>query len=88
MEDTIDRTRGLEDAVRGRLATHLHDGPIQRLTAVALTLDLFVMRLDGGDLAGAREYAEQARRDLATEMTSLRTLMTELRSPVLDEGSR
>ncbi len=45
-------------------------------------------RLDSGDVAGAREYAEQARRDLTTEMTSLRTLMTELRSPMLDEGSR
>jgi len=88
MEHTRDRATELEDAVRGRLATHLHDGPIQRLTAVALTLDLFVMRLDGGDVAGAREYAEQARRDLGTEMASLRALMTELRSPVLGEGSR
>jgi signal transduction histidine kinase len=73
---------------RVRLATQLHDGPIQRLTAVALTLDLFAMRLDAGDVAGAREYAEQARSDLAVEMTALRNLMTELRAPVLDEATR
>jgi signal transduction histidine kinase len=73
---------------RLRLATDLHDGPIQRLTAVALKLDLFAMRLDAGDLDGAREYAEQARHDLAGEMTALRNLMTELRAPALDDVNR
>jgi signal transduction histidine kinase len=73
---------------RQRLARTLHDGPIQRLTAVALMLDLFVMRLDQGDLGGAREYAEQARVDLAREMTALRNVMTELRTSALDEAVR
>ena len=70
------------DQERQRLARMLHDGPIQRLTAVALTLDLFVMRLESGDVAGAQEYAEQARDDIAREMTALRNVMSELRTPV------
>ena len=73
---------------RLRLARDLHDGPIQRMTAIALTLDLLTMRLDGGDVAGAREYGEQARVALAGEMTALRALMSDLRTPALEGESR
>jgi signal transduction histidine kinase len=88
VEEPVDDDSSIAHEERLRLARILHDGPIQRLTAVALTLDLFAMRLDQGDLAGAREYAEQARADLGREMTALREVMTGLRAPTLDEALR
>jgi signal transduction histidine kinase len=73
-------------AERRRVATELHDGPIQRLTATAFTLDLLTNALGRGEPDAANELALRIRDQLATEMTSLRRLMTELRPPVLDEG--
>ena len=80
--------RGVEsaEAERRRVATDLHDGPIQRLTATAFTLDLLTNALRRGELEAANDLAFRIRDQLATEMTSLRRLMTELRPPLLGEG--
>ncbi|SRR5581483_809185 len=81
------RTARSAQAERRRIATDLHDGPIQRLTATAFTLDLLTNALGHGELDAANELAFRIRTQLATEMTSLRRLMTELRPPVLDDGA-
>jgi len=85
-ERLLARTLEVAEHERMRVAVNLHDGPIQRLTAVTLRLDLLASRLRKGDVAGAQEHADQARTDLAGEMSAIRRLMTELRPPVLDEG--
>jgi signal transduction histidine kinase len=81
------RTAESAHAERRRVATDLHDGPMQRLTATAFTLDLLTNALGRGELDAANELAFRVRDQLATEMTSLRRLMTELRPPVLDDGA-
>ena len=79
------RTVASAENERRRIAADLHDGPIQRLTAAAFSLDLLVNRISRGerDVTG---LAAQVRDHLANEMQALRRLMAELRPPVLDEG--
>jgi signal transduction histidine kinase len=81
----LDRTmRGAEEE-RSRIATELHDGPIQRLTAVGYQLEEASMTLPGGDLAAVDELLGAAQRNLYAEINELRGLMATLRPPVLDE---
>ncbi len=86
-----DRVRLLARTVQGaenerrRIAADLHDGPIQRLTAAAFSLDLLVNRISRGE-RDVTDLAAQVRDHLASEMHALRRLMAELRPPVLDEG--
>ena len=86
-----DRVRLLARTVEGaenerrRIAADLHDGPIQRLTAAAFSLDLLVNRISRGE-SDVTGLAAQVRDHLASEMHALRRLMAELRPPVLDEG--
>ena len=57
----------------------LHDGPIQRLTVAALSLDLLANRLGVCD-AEVGALLEQTRSQITDEMRALRHLMSELRS--------
>ncbi len=79
------RTVEVAEAERMALAADLHDGPIQHLTAVTLTLDLLAKKLARGETAGTAALAQRLRESVAAEMRSLRRLMTELRPPILDE---
>jgi signal transduction histidine kinase len=81
----LDRTvRGAEEE-RTRLAAELHDGPIQRLTAVGYQLEEAQLLLDADDGWQARELVAGVRRELYGEIGGLRRLMAALRPPVLDE---
>jgi signal transduction histidine kinase len=81
----LDRTvRGAEEE-RTRLAAELHDGPIQRLTAVGYQLEEAQLLLDADDGRHARELVAGVRRELYGEIGGLRRLMAALRPPVLDE---
>ena len=84
-ERLLTRTVEVAEAERSALAADLHDGPIQHLTAVTLTLDLLANKLARGELTGAATLAQQLRESVASEMQSLRKLMGELRPPILDE---
>lgn len=79
------RTVEAAEAERRRVAADLHDGPIQRLTAVAFTVDLLANKLGRGEQGSAEQLLGQVRGQLSEEMVSLRRLMAELRPPVLDE---
>jgi signal transduction histidine kinase len=81
----LDRTmRGAEEE-RTRIATELHDGPIQRLTAVGYQLEEASLTLSGGNPAYVDELLSGAQRNLHAEINELRGLMATLRPPVLDE---
>jgi signal transduction histidine kinase len=79
------RTVEAAEDERTRIACDLHDGPIQRLTAAAFTLDLLGLKLARGE----RELdglVVQVREQLSVEMESLRRLMSDLRPQLLDGG--
>ena len=70
---------------RMRFAADLHDGPIQRLTAAAFSLDMLGRKLARGERE-VDALVLQIREQLSGEMVSLRRLMSELRPPLLDDG--
>ena len=81
----LDRTmRGAEEE-RTRIATELHDGPIQRLTAVGYQLEEASFTLSNGNHEYVNDLLNAAQRHLYSEITELRGLMATLRPPVLDE---
>jgi signal transduction histidine kinase len=80
----LERTVEIAEHERIRVAADLHDGPIQRLSAVTLGFDLLASRLGRGDTTAALTLIEQIRTSLAEETVSLRRLMTDLRPPILD----
>jgi signal transduction histidine kinase len=82
----LDRTVNAAEEERIRLAANLHDGPIQRLASVSLTLDRALLRLDRGDPTGAGDLLERGQDELRLEVDSLRRMMSELRPPILDEA--
>jgi signal transduction histidine kinase len=81
----LDRTVQGAEEERTRLAAELHDGPIQRLTAVGYQLEEAQLLLEADDGRQARELVAGVRKELYGEITGLRRLMAALRPPVLDE---
>ncbi|HYO19838.1 MAG TPA: histidine kinase, partial [Dermatophilaceae bacterium] len=82
----LDRTVHAAEEERIRLAANLHDGPIQRLASVSLTLDRAMLRLDRGDPVVASDLLERGQGELQAEVDALRRMMSELRPPILDEA--
>ena len=78
------RTVEVSEDERRRIAADLHDGPIQKLTATALTIDLLVAHLARGK-DDVEALARKARNELTGEITSLRRLMSGLLPPILGE---
>jgi signal transduction histidine kinase len=81
----LDRTVQGAEEERTRLAAELHDGPIQRLTAVGYQLEEAQLLLEADDGRPARELVAGVRKELYGEITGLRRIMAALRPPVLDE---
>ena len=81
----LDRTVQGAEEERTRLAAELHDGPIQRLTAVGYQLEEAQLLLEADDGRQARELVAGVRKELYGEITGLRRIMAALRPPVLDE---
>jgi signal transduction histidine kinase len=81
----LDKTVQGAEEERTRLAAELHDGPIQRLTAVGYQLEEAQLLLEADDGRQARELVAGVRKELYGEITGLRRLMAALRPPVLDE---
>jgi signal transduction histidine kinase len=81
----LDRTMRSAEEERSRLAAELHDGPIQRLTALGYGLDEARIALEDGNLGHGLDMLGTAHHVLATEIDELRRLMSALRPPVLDQ---
>jgi signal transduction histidine kinase len=73
---------------RTRIASDLHDGPIQRLTALTLRLEVARMAAGRGDPQAAQDAITaiaNVQSQIGDEINLLRQLMGELRPPVLDQ---
>jgi signal transduction histidine kinase len=81
----LDRTIRSAEEERSRLAAELHDGPIQRLTALGYTMDEARIALEVGDLHHGLDSLGGAHHALGDEIDELRRLMSALRPPVLDQ---
>jgi PAS domain S-box-containing protein len=81
----LDQTVRAGEEERRRLAAELHDGPVQRLARLGYVLERASLQLEREDLRAAGDLVDRAKEDLRTEVQSLRTMMTELRPPVLDQ---
>jgi len=85
------RARLLDQAVqaaedeRTRLAADLHDGPIQRLSALTYSLERVRLRLRQGEIESGSEIVATLQQEMGNEIQALRRLMVELRPPILDE---
>lgn len=73
------------DDERAKVASDLHDGPVQELSTLAIQLDLAKTVLKRGEVAKAEELLVEIRKRISREVLALRHLMMELRPPVLDE---
>ena len=76
--------RAVEDE-RKALANELHDGPIQRLSAVGILLERVRLGLVRDDRRAALALLAEAGERISQEIGVLRRTMGELRPPVLDE---
>jgi PAS domain S-box-containing protein len=70
---------------RKRIAANLHDGPIQRLSAVTIRLEMAKMAGARQDWDACSAAIDDAQVNLGTEVGRLRRLMMDLRPPVLNE---
>jgi signal transduction histidine kinase len=81
----LDRTLQAAEQERIEVAAELHDGPIQRLTALAYELEHAKRRLLRASPQEGAARLEQAQAALSAEVQGLRQLMMSLRPPALDE---
>jgi signal transduction histidine kinase len=79
-----DVTRAVERE-RARMAAELHDGPVQRLTALAMNAHVGARKMRAGDPDDALVSLEEVADHLGREVGDLRALMSQLHPPVLAE---
>jgi signal transduction histidine kinase len=71
---------------RAQVAGNIHDGPIQRLTALGFAVDRCMLHLHRGQPEGVRILLEDVQHELGGSIADLRRVMGDLRPPILDEG--
>lgn len=84
-ERLLGRVVEVAEHERKRVAVELQDGPIQKLSAVALRLELLAGQITRGENETAAASVHRIRDELALEMQSLRGMIANLRPPVIDE---
>lgn len=80
----LDRTVQATEQERKRIAVELHDGPVQRLTALDLKLTWIGGEVERGDTEVV-DRLQEVQSLLREQIHQLRLMMTELRPPILDE---
>ena len=83
--ELLDRTMQVGEEERVRVATELHDGPIQQLSAVAYRFEAALLQLQRGDHESAALSLAKVRDSFGHEIDTLREMMQGLRPPELDE---
>ena len=79
------RTNSAIESERNRIARDLHDGPVQGVSAASLSLEAALLMIGAGDVDRGVEVLSKVRKELADEADALRSLMSGLRPPVLEE---
>jgi PAS domain S-box-containing protein len=80
----LDRTVQATEQERKRIAVELHDGPVQRLTALDLKLTWIGGEVQRGQIEAVNRL-EEVQSLLREQIRQLRLMMTQLRPPILDE---
>jgi signal transduction histidine kinase len=86
-----DRTRLLKrtnvaiEVERNRIARDLHDGPVQGISAAAISLEAVRLMVEQGDFPRAARTLHTLSRELSQEAIGLRQIMSDLRPPVLEQ---
>jgi signal transduction histidine kinase len=75
-----------QEQERKRIARDIHDGPLQDLGVLLLTIERCKRQLDAGAPAEARATLRRLRQDIQQTIGTLRTLVTDLRPGMLDTG--
>jgi signal transduction histidine kinase len=83
--ELLARTVQAAEDERTRLAAELHDGPVQRLTAVDYLLQRMLGQLKRGEIDKGTEVSAKAQQTIREEIAGLRRIMADLRPPVLDQ---
>jgi PAS domain S-box-containing protein len=83
-EKLLERTVQATEQERKRVAAELHDGPVQHLTALDVTLERARRTLDRHSAESERETIERVQVRLREEVGDLRKMMSDLRPPALD----
>src|SRR5262249_42729885 len=83
--DMLKRVVEVAESERRRLAADLHDGPIQRLSALTVRLETARGAAAREDWPACTRALEATQESLQGEVNRLRRLMKDLRPPVLDE---
>lgn len=84
-EKLLDRTMQIAEEERRRIAIDLHDGPVQKLSALAYRFEVGLLQLQDGDQERAVATLTDVRDSFGTEIDALRKVMSGLRPPALDE---
>jgi signal transduction histidine kinase len=82
---TSQRVLRVAEEERTRLAAELHDGPVQRLSALLYKAGLARVDARAGDTGDVDGLLVELESGLVVEIDSLRRLMSQLRPPVLDQ---
>jgi signal transduction histidine kinase len=83
--ELLARTVQAAEDERTRLAAELHDGPVQRLTAVDYLLQRMLGQLKRGEVDKGAEVSAKAQQTIREEIAGLRRIMADLRPPILDQ---
>ena len=81
----LDRIHRAVEDERTRIAADIHDRPLQQLAGLGYRLEYLNVLLRRGDTDGAARVCDNAATELATQLGELRTLMTDIRPPALDQ---
>ena len=79
------RTNSAIESERNRIARDLHDGPVQGVSAASLSLEAALLMIKAGEVDRGMEVLAKIRKELAEEADALRSLMSGLRPPLLEE---
>lgn len=80
----LGRTISAAEQERKMLAAELHDGPVQHLTAIDVTIETLRLRLESAAPGSTKPFI-RIQRGLQKSILELRRLMTELHPPALRE---
>jgi PAS domain S-box-containing protein len=79
------RTNAAIEVERNRISRDLHDGPVQGISAAALSVEAVRLMVEQGDIPRAAETLHKLSAELSQEAVGLRRIMSDLRPPVLEQ---